>query len=53
MVGFNEERKGQERRIGRVWGNKKHTWEVENNGERERVREVMKAEMKVVESLKD
>ena len=36
-VGFNEQRKRQERRRGRVWGIKEQTWEVENNGERVRV----------------
>ena len=35
MVGFNEERKRQERRKWRVSNIKEVSWEVENNGDRE------------------
>ena len=38
LVGFNEERKRQESRRGRVWGIKELTGEIEKNGERCRYR---------------
>ena len=52
LVGFNAERKRQERERWRILGIRKVTWEVETNGGIEGVMSVMKAKVEAVKLLK-